>query len=189
MAGHRIVAGRRASTRRSEVAVSGQYKELVVRGRADGFDTEACLLEEVKTYRGRFDRIPANHQALHWAQAKVYGALLCAQLRVPKLKISLVYFEIKSQEETILDEDCTAGELTAFFEQLCEFFLGWAMNEMRTGLGETMAWGLSGFHTRAFDLVSASWPRTPSGRHGFVAVWSHRRPQASARPWRRSFRC
>jgi hypothetical protein len=33
----------------------------------------------------------------------VYGALLCAQLRVPKLKISLVYFEIKSQEETILE--------------------------------------------------------------------------------------
>ena len=130
IAGHKIVAGRRGSTRRSEVAVSGQYKELFVRGRADGFDAQAGLLEEVKTYRGALERMPANHRALHWAQAKVYGALLCAQLRLPELDISLVYFEIKSQEETILVERCSAAALNGFFEQLCESFLGWAIQEM-----------------------------------------------------------
>ena len=87
IAGHKIVAGRRGSTRRSEVAVSGQFKELLVRGRADGFDAEAALLEEVKTYRGDLERMPANHRALHWAQAKVYGALLCAQNGIPELHI------------------------------------------------------------------------------------------------------
>jgi DNA excision repair protein ERCC-2 len=130
IAGHKIVAGRRGSLRRSEVAVSGEYKKLLVRGRADGFDPEAALLDEVKTYRGAFERIPANHRALHWAQAKVYGALLCAQLELPKLNISLVYFEIKTQEETVLVERCSAAELQGFFEQLCESFLSWAILEL-----------------------------------------------------------
>ena len=60
IAGHKIVAGRRGSTRHGEVVVSGQYKELLVRGRADGFDAEAGLLEEVKTYRGELERMPAK---------------------------------------------------------------------------------------------------------------------------------
>ena len=130
IAGHKVVAGRRGPARRSEVTVSGQYKELLVRGRADGFDPEAGLLEEVKTYRGELERIPANHGALHWAQAKVYGALLCAQLGMPELDISLVYFEIKSQEETVLVERCSAAALNDFFEQLCESFLSWAIQEL-----------------------------------------------------------
>jgi len=33
IAGHKIVAGRRGSTRHGEVVVSGQYKEVLVRGR------------------------------------------------------------------------------------------------------------------------------------------------------------
>ena len=36
VAGHQIVAARRGQTRRSEVPVSGDYKQLRVRGRADG---------------------------------------------------------------------------------------------------------------------------------------------------------
>jgi DNA excision repair protein ERCC-2 len=128
--GHKIVAGRRGSTRRSEVVVSGQYKELLVRGRADGFDENAGLLEEVKTYRGELERMPANHRSLHWAQAKVYGALLCAQLELPELNISLVYFEVTSQAETVLVERCSAAALNGFFEQLCESFLTWANLEM-----------------------------------------------------------
>ncbi len=130
IAGHKIVAARRGSTWRSEVVVSGQHKELLVRGRADGFDAEAGLLEEVKTYRGELERMPANHRALHWAQAKVYGALLCAERELPELKISLVYFEVKSQEETVLVERFTAAELRFFFEQLCDSFLGWAIQEI-----------------------------------------------------------
>jgi DNA excision repair protein ERCC-2 len=103
---------------------------VCVRGRADSFDAEAGLLEEVKTYRGERERMPANHRALHWAQAKVYGALLCAQLGLPELDISLVYFEIKSEEETVLMKRCSAAALNGFFEQLCESFLSWAIQEM-----------------------------------------------------------
>jgi DNA excision repair protein ERCC-2 len=48
-----------------------------VRGRADGFDAERNTLEEVKTFRGALAAMPLNHQALHWAQLKVYGWLMC----------------------------------------------------------------------------------------------------------------
>jgi DNA excision repair protein ERCC-2 len=129
IAGHKIVAARRASTHCSEVLVAGDFKQLSVRGRADGFNESAGLLEEVKTYRGELDRMPANHQALHWAQAKVYGALLCAQLGLTELRVSLVYFEISRQEETALVELCSASELQEFFESLCESFLAWGLQE------------------------------------------------------------
>jgi DNA excision repair protein ERCC-2 len=131
MAGNKTVAARRDASRRSEVVVAGDFKELRVRGRADGFDQAGNLLEEVKTYRGQLDRMPANHRALHWAQAKVYGALLCKQLALPELNISLVYFEISRQEETALVERCSAEELRGFFQSLCESFLAWGTQEFR----------------------------------------------------------
>lgn len=130
IAGHKIVAARRTSGRRNEVVVSGRYKELLVRGRADGFDPDQALLEEVKTYRGDLERMPANHRALHWAQAKVYGALLCAELGLSELKVCLVYFEISSQQETAFVEHCSVAELQGFFELLCESFLAWGVQEI-----------------------------------------------------------
>ena len=128
--GHKTVATRRGAARRNEVAVTGEYKQLTVRGRADGLDESQRLLEEVKTHRGDLQRMPANHRALHWAQAKVYGALLCRQLGFTRLNVSLVYFEIDSQRETILVESLGATELEAFFAALCESFLAWAEQEL-----------------------------------------------------------
>ncbi|MEO7056163.1 MAG: DEAD/DEAH box helicase, partial [Caldimonas sp.] len=130
IAGHQTVAARRGSTHRSEVQVSGDHGPLRVRGRADGFDASAGLLEEVKTYRGQLERMPANQRALHWAQAKVYGALLCRQHGLRELKVSLVYFEIGRQEETALTEQLGADELERFFAGLCDSFLAWAMQEV-----------------------------------------------------------
>jgi DNA excision repair protein ERCC-2 len=43
--GHRTVASRRRAGYQSEVALSGRYKNLTVRGRADGYDASAGLLE------------------------------------------------------------------------------------------------------------------------------------------------
>ena len=70
-----------------------------MRGRADGYDPDRQLLEEVKTFKGDLDLMPANHRQLHWAQAKVYGALLCRQFDLAELTVSLVYFDIGRQQE------------------------------------------------------------------------------------------
>lgn len=140
IAGHQTVARRRGEQYRSEVKVSGEYKHLVVQGRADGFDPGRHLLEEVKTFKGELDSIPANHRQLHWAQAKVYAALLCRQLQLPALTVSLVYFEVdKQQEAPPLTEHFVAPELDAFFEALCEQFVVWAERELAHRAGRDAA--------------------------------------------------
>ncbi|WP_082549307.1 ATP-dependent DNA helicase [Rhizobacter sp. Root404] len=131
VAGHQTVAASRSASYRSEVTVRGEYRHLVVRGRADGYDPDRQLLEEVKTFRGDLDLMPANHRHLHWAQAKVYGALVCRQLDLPSLTVALVYFDVGRQQEALpLTQRCTASELQAFFEALCERFIAWADCEL-----------------------------------------------------------
>lgn len=130
VAGHQTVAASRSASYRREVSLSGEYRNLLVRGRADGFDRERQLLEEVKTFKGELDRMPANHRHLHWAQAKMYGALMCRQFDLPALTVSLVYFDVGSQKESPpLTQECTANELQAFFEALCERIVVWAHDE------------------------------------------------------------
>lgn len=131
IAGHKTVAARRGAARRSEVRVTGGFEELWVRGRADGYDAGAGVLEEVKTFRGDLLRMPANQRALHWAQAKVYAALLCEQFALARLTVRLVYFEIGSEKETVLEEVCTALELKAVFGNLCQRFIAWARQELK----------------------------------------------------------
>lgn len=129
MAGHATVTARRAAGYQKELALSGRFGPLCVRGRADGYDPRQQRLEEIKTFRGRLERQPDNHRQLHWAQARVYGWLLCQQLGLAELEVSLVYLDVGTQRETALVERCSATELESFFNMLCQRFLGWAEQE------------------------------------------------------------
>ncbi|MEG0114322.1 MAG: ATP-dependent DNA helicase, partial [Comamonas sp.] len=127
--GHGLVRARRGAGYESELRLAGSFEDLQVRGRADGFDPALGQLEEIKTYRGQIDSVRDNHRALHWAQAKVYGHLLCLERGLPSLKVALVYFNVGTQQETVLVEQYSAAELQAFFEQQCRLFLDWARSE------------------------------------------------------------
>ncbi|WP_406869658.1 ATP-dependent DNA helicase [Paraburkholderia fungorum] len=129
MAGHVTAAGRRAGGYETELTLSGTHRGLTVRGRADGYDPVSNRLEEVKTYRGALERMPANHRTLHWAQALVYGHLLCRARGLAELTVALVYFDIGTQKETSLAETHSARELEIFFVEQCECFLDWAVQE------------------------------------------------------------
>ena len=130
IAGHRTVTQARGAGYRSEVALQGRHRGLAVRGRADGVDDARELLEEIKTFRGAVERIPANHRALHWAQAKVYAWLLCAGNGAAAWNVGLVYFDTDRQQEAPpLVQRFTADELRRHFEALCESFIGWAERE------------------------------------------------------------
>lgn len=91
IAGHAAVRSRRPTGYQAEVNLKGEYKELRVRGRADGYDPNRNQIEEIKTYRGDLDSMPINHRQLHWAQAKVYGILLCQQLALSEIHLSLIH--------------------------------------------------------------------------------------------------
>lgn len=130
IAGHAVVASRRGERYRSEVTLAGDWGPLHVRGRADGYDPDRNLIEEVKTYRGQFDRIPDNHRRLAWAQLRVYGHLLCEQEDLDGVELALVYFDIGSQQETVLSETRTRFELAALFDDQCRRFVAWAEQEL-----------------------------------------------------------
>ncbi|MDA8484213.1 ATP-dependent DNA helicase [Pseudomonas resinovorans] len=130
IAGHALVAARRGEGYQAEVALSGEYGPLRVRGRADGYDPALNRLEEVKTYRGDLQRMPDNHRRLHWAQVKIYGWLLCQQKDLPEIELTLVYFDIGSQKETLLTERHRAEDLRRFFEEHCLRFISWAEQEL-----------------------------------------------------------
>ncbi|MEN5312975.1 ATP-dependent DNA helicase [Pseudomonas koreensis] len=130
MLGHRTVASRRSDQYQSEVALEGEFLQLKVKGRADGYDPTQNCLEEVKTYRGDLSKQPANHRQLHWAQAKIYGWLMCRKLALEQINLALVYFDIVSEKETCLVEAFSACDLQVFFEAQCRLFIDWAEQEM-----------------------------------------------------------
>lgn len=129
IAGHTLVQGRRGPHYQTEIKLKGQYEDLTVQGRADGFDPTAKQVEEIKTYRGTLDGVRPHHRALHWAQAKVYAHLLCAERELGQLKVALVYFNVATQDETALVETHDADALRNFFEALCSRFLKWSRSE------------------------------------------------------------
>lgn len=129
IAGHGAVTSRRGARYETEIPLTGTWRTLTVRGRADGYDPAANRLEEIKTYRGNLDAMPANHRALHWAQAKVYAHLLCDARELPEITVALVYFDIVSERETVLSETLAADALAAFFAEQCACFVGWAERE------------------------------------------------------------
>jgi DNA excision repair protein ERCC-2 len=132
IAGHAVVAARRTERSdryESEVSLSGTFDGLTVRGRADGYDPQRQRVDEVKTFRGDLEAMPANRRALHWAQVQAYGALLCAQRGVAEVELALVYFDVATQEETVLTERHSAASLQQLLADQCQRFRAWAMQE------------------------------------------------------------
>lgn len=169
IAGHRTVASRRSDGYQAELSLQGEYAGVQVRGRADGYDPLGNVLEEVKTYRGDFKSIPANHRQLHWAQARVYGWLVCQSLQLSEVNIALVYFDIVSEQETRLQETWTAAQLQAFFNQQCTFFGAWAEQEAqhrqaRDEAARTLAFPHAQFRTGQRALAEAVYKTASGGR-------------------------
>jgi Rad3-related DNA helicase len=133
--GHQLVASQRAPGHEAEVTLTGTFvgsdvgTSLRVSGRADGYDPARNVLEEVKTFRGAVAAIAPNHNALHWAQLKVYGWLMCHSRALADITLSLVYFDVVEQTEHPISEAWSAADLQVFFDALCTRFLGWAQGE------------------------------------------------------------
>ncbi len=128
--GHAVVRAGRGPRYRSEISLTGQFTELRVRGRADGYDPDLNQLEEIKTFRGDLDAMPANHRALHWAQAKIYAHLLCQDLGLDEIKVALVYYDVIQHKETSMVQECSAAMLEDYFQRQCRLFIDWARQEV-----------------------------------------------------------
>ena len=169
IAGHAVAASRRGAGYRTEVALNGSYQSLLVRGRADGYDPAQRRIDEVKTFKGQLDRQPASHRHLHWAQAKVYGWLLCEQEQLAHIDVALVYLDVGTQQETVLTERCSAADLRQHFETQCQRFIAWAEQQLahraaRDAALATLAFPFGGFRTGQRPLAEAVYKAAVAGR-------------------------
>ncbi|MBA2675628.1 ATP-dependent DNA helicase [Ramlibacter sp.] len=169
IAGHQLVAGRRGPDYETEISLQGEFGALAVRGRADGYDPGQHCLEEIKTHRGDLARQPANHRHLHWAQARIYGWLLCQARGFAELNLALVYFDIATQKETTFAETHSAESLRAFFEDRCRDFLAWAEQELahrktRDEALTALAFPHAGFRTGQRELAESVYRGAATGR-------------------------
>jgi len=167
--GHRMVAMRRPAHYQREVSLSGDYKDLCVRGRADGYDALAGQLEEVKTYCGRLESMRDNHRQLHWAQLKIYGHLLCQRDSLAQIRLALVYFNIVTQDETLLVETVFADQLQRYFELQCESYLSWGRQELAHRAARNQGLSVLSFPHATFrpgqrELAEAVYKSASAGR-------------------------
>ncbi|ACT49654.1 helicase c2 [Methylovorus glucosotrophus SIP3-4] len=130
MMGHTSVTSNRNASYETEIALTGEYQNIFVRGRADGYDPELNQLEEIKTFKGLLERMPENHRFLHWAQAKVYAALLSQERELREINTALVYYNVSSKTEEPLSELYTAEALAAYFNAQCAQLRTWADREV-----------------------------------------------------------
>jgi DNA excision repair protein ERCC-2 len=166
--GHATIAARRAGNYEKEITLEGDFEELHIRGRADGYDPSSNQLEEFKTYRGSLERMPQNHRALHWAQLRIYGALLCRKRALGALQLALVYFDITTEQETVFQEQHSAESLEEYFLAQCQRFIGWARQETahrsaRNARLETLRFPFPDFHAGQRELAEAAYKTVRRG--------------------------
>ena len=104
IAGHQALQARRGHGYKSEYLLTGECLGLKLSGRADGYHSHQSRLEEIKTHRGDVSRIRPHQRALHRAQLRVYGALLCRQENRKQVELALVYYDTGRDKETAVTE-------------------------------------------------------------------------------------
>lgn len=129
IAGHQQVYRRRPSSYRSEFAVEYRHcrdeVELVLRGRADGYDPDNALVEEIKTCRVNPASIPPAVSRMHLAQARLYAAIIAQQQQLERLEVRLTWFNLDSGRESPLSQTYTREELQAFLDSSLAAFADW----------------------------------------------------------------
>lgn len=129
IAGHQAIQAKRGYGYKSEYSLTGNCMELELSGRADGYHPHKNRLEEIKTHRGDVSRIRPHQRALHRAQLRAYGALLCRQEKRKSVELALVYYDTGRDKETVLTETAKADELWQELETLCGLYKAWAEQE------------------------------------------------------------
>ncbi|HRK39319.1 MAG TPA: ATP-dependent DNA helicase [Burkholderiaceae bacterium] len=125
-AGHHWLGSQETPPYETELTLQATWQHLTVRGRADGYHPTLNRVDEYKSHRGDLARQPANHRALHWAQAKVYGWLLCQSRGLDRIDVCLVYLNVATRQTTRFTDTCQASELVAWVDHLCGRYAAWA---------------------------------------------------------------
>lgn len=101
--------------------------ELTVSGRADGILTteQGVVIDEIKGTGLPLEQIDENTFPVHWAQAKIYGAIYCRIKELEALTIQLTYADFEEKEIKRLQKDYTVEELRTFFNDTVALYKKW----------------------------------------------------------------
>lgn len=166
VAGHQRLYSRRPSSYISEYAVEYQHREtalhLTVRGRADGFDPERGLVEEIKTCRVPPDTIPEPVAQLHMAQGRLYAAIIAAQGNISSLEVRVTWFNIDSEEEYSRSERYSRDELATFLAATLAQFASWLrkLAQLRSARDDSinaLAFPYGGFRRGQRDIAALAY--------------------------------
>lgn len=130
--GHQWLQARMGPDFSAEYALKGVFAGVPLQGRADLVCVTASppQLVEIKTFRGKFERLNPGQRQQHRAQLQLYGALLCQQLAVPEVQLRLIYLNIDSREPIEEASQYSAAELTSEAERLCRIWADWQRQEL-----------------------------------------------------------
>ena len=110
-----------------KTAVTVNDEDYQLEGRADGVwtDDTGLTVEEIKTSARPWEEATQNTKDRYWAQARIYGHLLCEQRHLDQATITLVYVQTSTDTVSRFSEVKSAAELADDFTDLLEEFRDW----------------------------------------------------------------
>lgn len=166
VAGHQRLYARRSASYCSEYAVEYRHCEpglqLILRGRADGFDPEQGLVEEIKTCRVAPENIPASVAELHLAQGRLYAAMIAAQGDCDVLAVRVTWFNIDRDEEHARTEHYSRAALADFLAATLARFTAWLrqlahLRRVRDASIHSLAFPYGGFRRGQRELAELTY--------------------------------
>ncbi len=120
----------RGGSYQREVAVAGSHVcgglEIAVSGRVDGCDLSVPLVEEIKTTRADPEAAQRAVGSAHWAQARLYAALLAdAHPGHAQFHIRLLYCHPDTEDSRSFEEVRAASWLKAYLVSTLEQYAVW----------------------------------------------------------------
>jgi len=129
ISGHQAVTALRPQDYQRERSVQGTLQGLALRGRADGVFASPLVVEEIKTHRVPISKIADNQRQLHWAQLKVYGALLAAEQNLERIGLQLCYYQVDTQQQSLQREDWATDALNTAIAPWIAAWQQWQQSE------------------------------------------------------------
>ncbi len=130
--GHQRVQKARPEGYEAEVSITHVVEEpnltVEIIGRIDGIfsQQQPITIDEIKTTTLPLAQIEADHNPLHWAQAKCYAYFYAWQQQQSVIQVQLTYYQLDSQTSKEFVQTFSLAQLTTFFADLLAPYVQWA---------------------------------------------------------------
>ena len=109
-------------------SVDYQGFTFIIEGRADGVITTEALtiIDEIKSTSRPLEHLEEHYNETHWAQAKCYAHIYCAQNKIDRIGVQLTYYQLETDEIKQFINYFDQDQLATFFFDLMDQYLVWA---------------------------------------------------------------